>query len=83
VVACFGTSTAVKEGIKVGLGISILSSRALDTELKTGIINALRIKDINMFRYFYLIRDRRRIASPLCQAMLDFLRTTSEKDEKR
>ena len=80
VVARFGTSTAVKEGIKAGLGISILSSRALDTELKTGIIKALKIKGFSMFRNFYLIRDRRRIASPLCQAMLDFLLATSKKN---
>ena len=75
--ARFGTSTAVKEGIKAGLGISVLSSRALDTELKTGIIKALRVKGLSMFRNFYLIRDRRRIASPLCQAMLDFLLTSA------
>jgi DNA-binding transcriptional LysR family regulator len=78
VVARFGTSTAVKEGIKAGLGISVLSSRALDTELKTGIIKALRVKGLSMFRNFYLIRDRRRIASPLCQTMFDFLLTTSK-----
>ena len=73
VVARFGTSTAVKEGIKSGLGISILSSRALDTELKTGILKSLKVKDLPMSRSFYLIRDKRRIASPICQAMLDFL----------
>jgi len=73
VMARFGTSTAVKEGIKAGLGVSILSSRAIDTELKTGILKALKIKDLSMLRSFYLIRDRRKIASPLCQAMLDFL----------
>ncbi len=78
VVARFGTSTAVKEGIKAGLGISVLSSRALDTELKTGIIKALKVKGLSMFRNFYLIRDRRRTASPLCQAMLDFLLATSK-----
>lgn len=77
VVGRFGTSTAVKEGIKAGLGVSIISSRALDTELKTGLLKALRIKGIPMSRSFYLIRDRRRIASPLCQAMLDFLMSTS------
>jgi DNA-binding transcriptional LysR family regulator len=82
VVARFGTSTAVKEGVKAGLGISILSSRAVDTELKTGIIKALKVKGVPMFRHFYLVRDRRRIASPLCQAMLDFLRTTSQKTQK-
>ena len=73
VVARFGTSTAVKEGIKAGLGISILSLRALESELKTGVLKALRLKGISMFRNFYLIRDRRRIASPLCQALIDFL----------
>lgn len=78
VVARLGTSTAVKEGIKSGLGISILSSRALDTELKTGIIKSLSVKGLSMSRSFYLIRDKRRIASPICQAMLDFLLDSSK-----
>ena len=77
-VARLGTSTAVKEGIKAGLGVSILSARALDTELKTGVLKALKIKDLPLSRRFYLIRDRRRIASPLCQAMVDFLLETAK-----
>lgn len=80
VVARFGTSTAVKEGIKAGLGISILSSRALDSELKTGVLKALRLKGIYMSRNFYLIRDRRRIASPICQTIIEYLLASS--DEK-
>jgi DNA-binding transcriptional LysR family regulator len=80
-VACFGTSTAVKEGIKGGLGISILSSRAIDTELSTGILKAIRITGLPMYRHFFLIRDRRRIISPLCQALVDFLLTTSRKEK--
>ncbi|MBW2168205.1 MAG: LysR family transcriptional regulator [Deltaproteobacteria bacterium] len=79
VVAHLGTSTAVKEGIKAGLGISILSSRAVETEIKAGILKALKVKGLSMSRSFYLIRDKRKIASPLCQAMLDFLQATSNK----
>ena len=82
-VAWFGTSTAIKEGIKGGLGVSILSSRALDTELRTGILKALKVRNLPMSRSFYLIRDRRRILSPLCQALIGFLFTTSEKKENR
>jgi len=74
VVARFGSSTAVKEGIKSGLGISILSSRALEMELKAGILKALKVKGLFMSRKFYLIRDKRRNVSPLCQAMVDFLK---------
>jgi DNA-binding transcriptional LysR family regulator len=77
VVAHLGTSTAVKEGIKAGLGISILSSRAVETEIKAGVLKAMKVKGLSMSRSFYLIRDKRRIASPLCQAMLDFLLMTS------
>jgi len=78
VVARFGTSTAIKEGIKANLGVSILSSRALNMELKAGVIKALRIKDITISRCFYSIMDKRRIPSPLCHAMLDFLLTASK-----
>ena len=73
VVACLGTSTAVKEGIKAGLGVSILSLRALDMELQAGILKVLKIKDLRISRNFYLIRDKRRTASPICKAMFDFL----------
>ncbi|MBW1900612.1 MAG: LysR family transcriptional regulator [Deltaproteobacteria bacterium] len=75
ITARFGTSTAVKEGIKTGLGVSILSARALNTELETGVLKALKVKGLSMSRKFYLIRDRRRTTSPLCQAMIDFLLT--------
>ena len=78
IVATLGSSTAVKEGVKAGLGVSILSSRAMDTELKTGVIKALRVKGLAMSRRFYLIRDKRRIASPLSQAMVDFLLSTAQ-----
>ena len=79
IVARLGSSTAVKEGIKAGIGISILSSRALGTELKTGILKALKVKGLNMKRKFYLMKDKKRTASPLCQAVFDFLLATATK----
>lgn len=81
IAARFGTSTAVKEGIKIGLGVSILSTRALNTELKTGILKTLKVKGLSMSRKFYLIRDKRRTTSPLCQAMTNFLLTTAAKEK--
>ena len=81
-VARFGSSTSVKEGIKAGLGVSILSARAADTELEMGILKSLRVKGLHMCRNFTLIRDRRRIASPLCRALVDFLLENSKEEEK-
>lgn len=71
--ARLGSSTAVKEGIKSGLGLSILSSRAIDNEVKAGHLRGIRIQGISLSRNFFLIRNRLRIASPSCKAMLDFL----------
>jgi DNA-binding transcriptional LysR family regulator len=71
--ARFGSSTAVKEGIKSGLGLSILSARAIATEVKAGLLKALRLKGMTMSRNFFLIRNKLRVASPACQTMLDFL----------
>jgi len=79
--ARFGSSTAVKEGIKSGLGLSILSSRAIDSEMRAGLLKGIRVQGLSMSRNFFLIRNKLRIASPSCKAMLDFLLTTV-KDEK-
>jgi DNA-binding transcriptional LysR family regulator len=75
--ACLSSSTAVKEGIKSGMGVSIISSRALETEIKSGILKTIKIKGITSIkRSFYLIKDKRRIASPLCEAMIKFLKAS-------
>ena len=71
--ARFGSSTAVKEGVKSGLGLSILSARAIDTDIQAGLLKALKIKGLTMSRHFFLIRNKLRIASPACQALLEFL----------
>ena len=81
VCARFGSSTAVKEGIKSGLGLSILSSRAIDTEVKAGLLKGIRVQGLSMSRNFFLIRNKLRIASPSCKAMLDFLLATAGDEE--
>ncbi len=73
VVASLGSSTAVKEAIKAGLGISILSIHAIEAEVNEGILKPLRIKGLPMKRYFYLVHDKRRTLSPLAQALKKFL----------
>lgn len=75
--ARLGTSTAVKEGVKAGLGAAFLSHHALSTELAQGILAALRLEGRRMARDFFMIRDKRRTSSPLSRAMASFLRETA------
>lgn len=76
--ACFGSSTSVKEGIKSGIGVSIISSRAVESEIKSNALKKVGIKGIPAIkRNFYLIRDKRRVSSPACRVMLDFLQASA------
>lgn len=75
--ARLGTSTAVKEGVKAGLGVAFLSHHALETELDQKTLEALRLEGRRMARRFFMIRDRRRTSSPLCRAMASFLTETA------
>jgi len=72
-VAVLGSSTAVKEGVKAGLGVSIISSRAVRTELESGILKTLKLEGLSIRRRFYLVRDRQRILSPLAKTFARFL----------
>ncbi len=78
-VAQLGSTEAVREAVKAGLGVSFLSTLAVAGEIASGAVSALTVPDLSLTRTFYLIRDGRRTPSPLCQAFLDFMLTRSRK----
>jgi len=75
IVAEMGTTSAIIQGIKSKIGISILSTIAVKDELASGSLQALTIKDVNLKRYFYLTIHKDRTLSPLCRAFIDFLKS--------
>jgi len=68
-----GSTTAVKQSIKAGLGISLVSERALEEELKLKTLKKISIKDARFTRTFYIIRNKQNSSSPLGRAFLKFL----------
>lgn len=73
VVAKMGSTQAVCQAIKHGIGISIVSKLAVSDEIRTGTLRALRIDGLNLKRNFYLTRHKHRSLSPLGSAFSDFL----------
>ncbi len=73
VVCEMGSTEAVKEAVRVGLGVSILSQRALAAEEKAGQLHALRLKGVKLHRKLYLVRHATRTQSPIAKAFLAFL----------
>jgi DNA-binding transcriptional LysR family regulator len=80
VVAEMGTTEAVRQGIKAGLGASILSKRAIEDDLAHGTIKILGLKGITLKRDFYLITHTKRAQSPICLAFVEFAAMNQKKE---
>lgn len=74
IIAEMGSTEAVIQGIKNNVGVSILSTIAVEEELKTGTLSALAIEELNLKRNFYLITHKHRSPSPLCKTFIKFLK---------
>ncbi len=75
VVARIGSTEGIKQGIKTGMGISILSPIAVADDVAAGTMNTLSIEGLDLKRNFYLTRYKKRSKSPICRAFVDFIKT--------
>ena len=76
-----GSTTAVKEAVIVGLGITLLSERAVRKEVTAGVLAAIPIEGLRFERNFLLITDRKRTQSPLCKRFIEYLKACYSADE--
>ena len=73
VIAELGSTEALCQGIKNGVGVSILSTLAVAEDLRAGKLSALKVDGLHLERNFYLTWHRHRSPSPLHQAFVKFL----------
>jgi DNA-binding transcriptional LysR family regulator len=76
VVVELGSTNAVKEGILHGLGVSILSERAVRTEVRTGTLVTVKAAGLHLEREFLLVSHPRRTLSPLARRAMEYLRSS-------
>jgi len=60
VVATLGSTSAVKQAVKEGLGVSVISRIAVQEELDNNILREIPIRNLKMKRKFYLVRQKKR-----------------------
>jgi DNA-binding transcriptional LysR family regulator len=73
VCAELGSTEAIRQGIKHGAGVSILSPIAVQSELDHGALAALTIEGVDLKRSFYLTWHKERTLSPLASTFCTFL----------
>jgi DNA-binding transcriptional LysR family regulator len=60
VAGIFGSTDAVKQAVKAGLGISILSKFSVADELEYKLLEEIKLTDIQMKRRFYIVTHKKR-----------------------
>ncbi|NLB51102.1 MAG: LysR family transcriptional regulator [Clostridiaceae bacterium] len=63
---------AIKEAAKAGLGLTVISQRAVKDELKTGLLKGYRLKDLPLKRHFYLVFRKDCVLPPLSKSFFQF-----------
>ncbi len=72
-VAEMGSTAAVKEAVKAGIGVSILSRYAMKDEIKCKRLVSVSLYGNILHRPFYLIRRKNRELSPVASVFLEYL----------
>jgi DNA-binding transcriptional LysR family regulator len=67
-----GNTISVIQSILHGVGISILSTVAVQDYITKGQFKALTVRELYLDRFFYLTTSARRSLSPICKKFIDF-----------
>jgi DNA-binding transcriptional LysR family regulator len=70
-----GSNEAIKEAVLRGVGIAVLSTYAVQKELRAGQLHALPVSDLHCDRDMYIVVDRRRVLPLPARLFLLFLET--------
>ncbi|HEV8643267.1 MAG TPA: selenium metabolism-associated LysR family transcriptional regulator [Methylomirabilota bacterium] len=68
-----GSTQAVKQAVRAGVGIAMISKRAVEDECRARLLSCVNVRDLNVTRSFHLVTHRDRTRSPLAQAFLEFV----------
>jgi DNA-binding transcriptional LysR family regulator len=72
-VAEIGSTAAVLEAVRAGLGIAVLSARAVERDVRSGDLAIVPIRGIRLERPFFMIRRKNRELSPAAAVFWDYL----------
>ncbi len=73
ITACINDTETIKKFVELGLGISIVSKRAVEHEVKLGTLKSYKIKNLDLKRKFYFVYHKNRHLSPLGQTFKSFV----------
>ena len=73
IVMKLGSTAAVKKAVESGAGVSIISEKAIENEIKLGLIKKIHVKGLELDREFFIVCRRHTYRNPATKAFLQFL----------
>ncbi len=73
VVAEMGSTEAVRQAVKAGVGLAFISERAVEDYLAHGLLASAQVEGLELTRSFYLVWHAKRSLSPLAEAFKEFV----------
>jgi len=71
------SNEAVRQAMKAGAGIAVISRRAVEDDIRCGLVAAVRLQGVRLVRDVFLVTHRTRSRSPLGTAFVAFLRASA------
>ena len=72
VIGYLESQEAIKEAAKAGLGLTVISKKAVEEELRAGLLKGYRLQDLPLKRNFYIVFRKKSILPPLSLAFFQF-----------
>ncbi len=71
---------AIKQGVRHGLGISLVSRHSAEDYIGFGLVDAYQLSGFNLQRHIYLVRHRGRVMSRAAGLILEFMLSEAKKN---
>lgn len=76
IIAEIESNETIKKMVTKGLGLSFVSNRSIQNELKLNQLKVIDVKDFYMKRDFYFVYHQKRALSPLARTFRDYILST-------
>lgn len=73
VAASIENPETIKECVRQGLGVAVVSARSVREEISLGLLKAYYISDLDLRRSFYFISHKNRVLNPVTRVFRDFI----------